>query len=222
MSGPAYARPMTAAAWALLVCAAVAAVGDWVAVAARAKRYEYVCKPLTIAFLIGVAATVDLDVPSSTRTWFLVALLLSLLGDVFLMVPPDLFVAGLGAFLVAHVAYVAGLWSEGIAPLPFALGLAVMVLAGIVVGGRVLRAVRAGAHAALAPPVAAYMAVITLMVVSAIGAGRVVGVAGALLFYCSDATIAWERFVRSHRWHRVAIIVTYHLAQAGLVLSLTT
>ena len=45
-------------------------------------------------------------------------------------------------------------------------------------------------------------------------------VVGAGLFYVSDALIAWNRFVAETRHGRVAIMVTYHLAQMGLVLSL--
>jgi len=46
----------------------------------------------------------------------------------------------------------------------------------------------------------------------------VVGVAGALLFLTSDSLIAEQRFVASRSWQPLAIIVTYHLALAGLVL----
>jgi len=49
----------------------------------------------------------------------------------------------------------------------------------------------------------------------------VAGIAGAGLFYVSDALIAWNRFLRETRHGRLAIIITYHLAQIGLVLSLT-
>ena len=45
-------------------------------------------------------------------------------------------------------------------------------------------------------------------------------VIGAILFYVSDALIGWTRFVRDVRHGRVAIMVTYHLGQIGLVLSL--
>ena len=73
---------------------------------------------------------------------------------------------------------------------------------------------------ALAGPVVAYMGVISAMVASAIGVGHVMGVIGAGLFYVSDALIAWNRFVRETRHHAVAIMVTYHLGQMALVLSL--
>ena len=49
---------------------------------------------------------------------------------------------------------------------------------------------------------------------------RPVAIAGALLFYASDAILAWDRFVAPKRWGRVATHVTYHTGQALLVLSL--
>ena len=71
-------------------------------------------------------------------------------------------------------------------------------------------------------PVIAYMTVISLIVASAIGTGEGLAIGGAGLFYCSDTLIAWNRFVRPRRWFPLAIIVTYHAGQAGLVLSLAT
>ena len=47
-----------------------------------------------------------------------------------------------------------------------------------------------------------------------------VGVVGASLFFASDALIAWNRFIGETRQGALAIIITYHLAQVGLVLSL--
>ena len=46
---------------------------------------------------------------SAVRAWFVAALVLCLAGDVFLMLPKDLFVAGLASFLLGHLCYVAGL-----------------------------------------------------------------------------------------------------------------
>ena len=69
-------------------------------------------------------------------------------------------------------------------------------------------------------PVTAYMAVISAMVVCAAGTGDGVAVAGAALFYASDALIGISRFVRSTPWAPVAIMVTYHVGQCLLVLSL--
>jgi hypothetical protein len=64
---------MTTASWTLLVVAWVLAVGNWVAVARRQKRLEYVCKPVTLAALIGMALALD-PTHGDTRAWFVVAL----------------------------------------------------------------------------------------------------------------------------------------------------
>ena len=40
------------------------------------------------------------------------------------------------------------------------------------------------------------------------------------VFYASDATLAWNRFVRPLRHGHLAVMVTYHLGQIGLVLGL--
>jgi uncharacterized membrane protein YhhN len=205
---------MTSAAAFLLGMAAVFAVADWVAVALGRKALEYAAKPLAMAALVGVAvALVPED--ESTRSWFVAALVLSLAGDVFLMLPRDLFVAGLAAFLLGHLAYVAG----------FGVGeawpwiLAVVVVAAAV-GTPVVRALLRDGHRDLLGPVAAYMAVISVMVACAIGTGDAVAIAGGALFMLSDSLIAWNRFVRPLAWAPVTIMVTYHLGQAGLVLSL--
>ena len=179
------------------------------------------CKPLTMVLLIGVAATVDVD-NSAVRGWFVLALALSMLGDVFLMVPRDLFVAGLASFLLGHLGFIVGMWVDGVSTGAFAMGLALAGIAIVVVGRRVLQGVRAGDDPALVVPVAAYMTVISVMLASAIGTQEPFAIGGAALFFCSDALIAWERFVHPRAWHRLAIIVTYHVAQAGLTLSLIT
>lgn len=209
---------MSPAAWALLVAAGAAAAGDWLAVARRWKALEYACKPAAMALLVGVAVALDPAVPAR-RWWFVAAGMLSLTGDVFLMLPADRFVAGLASFLAAHVAYIVGLRVGGGSGLALAGAAVAVALVAGVLARPILRAVRAG-QPGLAAPVAAYMVVISAMVAAALASGVVLAAAGAVLFLASDTLIAWERFVAPRRWHRLAIIVTYHLGQAGLVLSL--
>ncbi|MFL6244066.1 MAG: lysoplasmalogenase [Acidimicrobiia bacterium] len=210
---------MTAGAWTLLVVAAVLAVGDWLAVTRGDKRLEYVCKPGALAALIGVALTLD-PAHGDVRAWFVAALVLSLAGDVFLMLPSDRFVAGLTSFLLAHVAYVVGLTRHGgSAGALLVAAIPVVAVAGLL-GTRVLRAARAGGHQELVGPLIAYMAVIAAMVTCAVASGNVVAAAGAVLFMASDALIAETRFVGPKAWAPVVIMVTYHLGQAGLTLSL--
>jgi len=210
---------VTGPAFVLLALSLAAACFDWLAVHQGQRALEYLCKPLTLVLLIGCALALDPDDPA-VRAWFVVALVLSLIGDVFLMLPKDLFVFGLASFLLGHVAYVIGMQVDGVEAVRFLVG--IVIVAGLlaVIGTRVLKGVRAGPDPSLAGPVVAYMGVISAMVASAIGVGHVMGVIGAGLFYASDALIAWNRFVRETRYHAVAIMVTYHLGQMALVLSL--
>jgi uncharacterized membrane protein YhhN len=147
----------------------VVAVADWAFVASGRRVGEYVCKPLTMVMLIATALRLDVS-NHAVLVAFVIALVFSLIGDVFLMLPGERwFVFGLAAFLVGHLGYVVGLWLDGVSLGAFAIGLAVVVAAVAVIGRRILRGVAEGDDPALAKPVIAYIAVISLMVASAIG-----------------------------------------------------
>jgi uncharacterized membrane protein YhhN len=212
---------VTRASEAFLVAALLLAITDWVAVVRGSKPVEYFFKPATIVALIGAA--VALDPACRGQRWlFVAALVLSLAGDVFLMLPKDLFLFGLASFLVAHLAYVSGFLVTRARDLPLAVVAAVVVAAVLATAGRRIVGEVRRRHSGSPLPLAvgAYMAVISVMVVAAGVAGRPLALGGALFFYLSDALIAWNRFVKPLRWGPVAIIVTYHLAQIGLVASL--
>ena len=211
---------MNASVVLLLVLMLTVAVVDWIAVHVQNKRLEYLAKPATMVFLI--AAVLAMDTPSTTaRTCFVVALAFSLLGDVFLMLPDRerWFVFGLGAFLIGHLAYIPGLWALGVTAGPLLVGLLIVVASMATLGRHIVTGVR-GTEPKLAVPVTVYMLVISVMVASAIGTLRPAAIVGAVLFYCSDALIAWNGFIKEYAWGKVAIMVTYHLGQLGLALSL--
>jgi uncharacterized membrane protein YhhN len=211
---------VTTTAWVLLAVAGVLAVADWSAVATRNPLLEYGAKPGTLAALVGVALVLNPE-HSDVRAWFVAALILSLAGDVFLMLPNDLFVPGLASFLLAHVAYTVGFdLHPGSAAALTGASVAVVVV-GAVLASRIVTRVRHD-HPSLVGPVVAYMVVISAMVASALAAGPVLAAVGAVLFYGSDTLIAWDRFVRPRGWMPLAIIVTYHAGQAALVLSLAS
>ena len=58
------------------------------------------------------------------------------------------------------------------------------------------------------------------MLAVAVASGNPLAAVAAALFVASDSMIAWSRFVAPFAAAPVAIMVTYHLAQAGFVLSL--
>lgn len=210
---------MTSAAWLVLALAGLFAVGDWASRLRHSRRLEYVCKPSALAGLLVVALLLDPTDPAR-RAWFVAALAFSLAGDVLLMLPSDRFVAGLAAFLVGHLCYLAGFWTDGPAAAALAAAAVVVALLVVPVAVRLLRALRGEDRRPLRAPVAAYVVVISLMLATALATGEVLAAAGAALFVLSDTLIAWDRFVTPLRWAPVAIMVTYHLGQAGLTLSL--
>jgi uncharacterized membrane protein YhhN len=130
------------------------------------------------------------------------------------MLPADLFLPGLAAFLCAHLAYVAAFEAT---PLARGVWFAIVLLVSAPLS---LRLLRAAPGLPLRIAVGAYMLVIALMVGSAIASGSLVAAAGAVLFMASDAMIALSRFVGPFAGARVAIIVTYHAGQLLLVWAL--
>jgi len=205
----------------VLGAAAIAAVVDWIAVARRPNRVERVAKPLTLVLLIAFAVALSPD-DAGQRAWFVVALMCSLAGDLLLLPSVDRFVLGLAAFLVAHVAYIIGFVVGGIVLAAIPVAAVLVALVAIPLGRRLVAGARASGDEAVIAPVVVYVFVIATMVVAALADADRVAVAGALLFMSSDALIGWTRFVRSIRWAPVTIMVSYHVGQALIVLSLVT
>jgi uncharacterized membrane protein YhhN len=212
---------VNAAAAVAFVVAGVFAVANWVAKVRHDRRLEYVAKPATLTALVVAAATLD-PTDEAQRWWFVAALVFSLAGDVLLMLPSDRFVAGLAAFLVAHLCYVVGFWLDPPSALGLLVAAAVVVAFVMPVAAQVVRALRGGDDRELVVPVVVYIGVITAMVVSAVASGNGVAAAGAVLFAASDSMIAFDRFVAPFSAAPVAIMVTYHVGQALLVASLVT
>ncbi len=214
--------------WAPIGVAALMAVVDWLAVwhgGRSGLAVERIAKPAVIVALLVAVLTAHAWTPEAqaARPWLVVALVASLVGDILLL-PPGRFVPGLVAFLVAHLAYLVALLHlpGGEAWLVAGAVTAVIVVATL---GRVL--VKAASGRGLAGPVLAYLVAICLMAVAATRTGVPLAILGAWLFVASDAMLGWGRLrasrpdpSRGGRGMRVAVMVTYHLAQGLLVLAL--
>jgi uncharacterized membrane protein YhhN len=209
---------LTPFAWALFAATGVVAVADWFAVATSRRRLEYAAKPAVMVGLIAVTAALQ-PISQVERVFFVAALALGLLSDVFLMLPRDMFLVGLVAALVEHVAYIAGFRARDFHVGLLAAALAVAVVSVAVVMPAIYRALRK-TRPSLVAPVIAYVAVFVVMVASAGGTGSGVALAGALVFFYSDALLAWNRFVKPVGSGRFVNIIAYHSGQALLVLSL--
>jgi uncharacterized membrane protein YhhN len=141
---------------------------------------------------------------------------LSLAGDVFLLPQVDRFRSGLSAFLLGHLAYLAGFRRAAFHPEALWVAAPVLILAALALLPRILRSAPAGLQA----PISLYALTILAMVGAAAGTRQPAAIAGAALFLVSDGLLAWGRFVGELPRGRLLVIVTYHLAQGLLTASI--
>lgn len=184
------------------------------------RRGVYLFKPLTTVLILALAATAGEPVSRGYQALVCAGLLFSLTGDVFLMLPRDRFVAGLAAFLIAHLFYVAAF-----APRPPALA-APLGLAAVLTYGAVLLRSLWPHLGTLRAPVAFYGVALMAMAWQAMErwavletAPALLGAAGAVLFVASDSLLALERFVRRGAWGQAVVLGTYFTAQWLIALS---
>ncbi|MCB9662741.1 MAG: lysoplasmalogenase [Alphaproteobacteria bacterium] len=167
------------------------------------------------AFL-GLAWNVGLAEVAPHGPWMVGGLLLSALGDALLLADDKrVFLAGLVAFLLAHVAYAVAYALLGPA-LPWVAAGAVGMLALGVGVDRWLGT----AAGRLRPAVLAYTVAIGVMVSLAAGVpGRPLLTLGAVLFAISDLFVARQRFVAAEVRNRLVGLPLYYLAQILLVVA---
>jgi uncharacterized membrane protein YhhN len=218
------------AGYPVLALALFLAVADWLAVARDRRALEFVFKPATLVAVLVAAGLLTRGPHDAWQArFFLPGLGFSLVGDVLLMLRGKrFFLGGLVAFLLAHLCYIVGFnrtlppWSS------FAI---LIPVAGI--GGFLLRKLAQGLRKRgeenMLAPVAIYSVVLSGMLFSAWatlfrpGWGVVregLAIAGASLFFASDAMLAWDRFVAPFPLARLWIHLTYHLGQMALAMSI--
>ena len=204
----------------------ISALLDWYAVYKGWKKFEYILKPLTMVFLF-IFFFISSNGLEGIALWFGIGIVFSLAGDIFLMLPKEQFIAGLVAFLLAHVAYIIG-FNLSFPPLD-AFGIVMAVLIGTT-GAKLYQNIAVGlikqGKKTLLKPVLAYTAVISIMLLSAIltfsrpewdtNVSATVSI-GAILFMLSDAILAWNKFVSPIKNGRTMNMAAYHLGQIILI-----
>lgn len=209
---------------AIAIAAALAIIG---ALVPELRWLHYASKPLATLLVVALVASAQAG-ETHYRRAVVAGLVLSAVGDVFLMLPtmpgaPDWFVFGLASFLCAHVAYLVAFCAR--ARLlsdwrPFA-GYSLLA-------GGVLAVLWPHLPGPLRAPVVVYVVLLAAMAAqSAVvwlrwrdGTSRLAALGGAF-FVASDATLAIDRFVSPFPAAIVVVLVTYWTAQALIGLSAT-
>ena len=189
---------------------------------AAGRTAHRLSKPLATLGLLAIPVLDAGGAPPRLRLAIGVALLLSLAGDVFLMLPGDRFAEGLAAFLAAHVAYLVAFTAD--APL---LGKPLPAAALAAVAAAAVALLWRGVPTPLRLPVVVYVAALVAMAGQAAsralapGApGSSLAAAGALLFVVSDGVLATDRFRTRLPAAPVWVLSTYWAAQSLIALSL--
>lgn len=177
-------------------------------------------KPLATALIFVLAWRARPAQSPRYRRWILAGIACSLLGDVFLMLPGDLFVPGLVAFLCGHLCFIAAFLGDsrfGARPL--------LLLASLGYGSVNLYLLWDAIGTPLRVPVIVYVLVLASMGGQALVRARLfaqrgdaqapaarLAALGALMFLLSDSLLAWNRFHGAIPWSSLWVLSAYYLA----------
>lgn len=186
-----------------------------IAIIFRQKEHTIVYaifKPLTTILIISIGLFIYYQTKSNYSIVILIALLFSLIGDVFL-ISDNYFLPGLASFLIAHICFIIGFttlygFNSNIIPLTFL----------VLIGGLYYNYLRKDLKS-FAIPVLVYIAVILVMNWQAINliisSGKAIFYSLALasiLFSFSDAILAYNKFKKPFKSAEVLILSTYWIA----------
>lgn len=178
------------------------------------QRLKWLFKPLASAAFITAAFMVDAHHHPFGIT-VIVGLCLSALGDI-LLIPRSTglpFLAGLGAFLLGHVAYSVAFAVRGIDMSAVAIAAVPLIVFGVVVH----RWLSPDVPRLLQKPVVAYIVVICSMAALSVGtyaaAGDIREPIAATLFVASDISVGIDRFKNGGFGNRAWGVPLYFSAQ---------
>lgn len=184
------------------------------------RGLHYVFKPLTTLLVLALAWRQP-GAAGRYRHWIVIGLALSTAGDVFLMLPFDGFVFGLGSFLLAHLAYLVALrqrggWWRVRWPMAAYAGVAALVLVRL----------WPDLPNELKLPVIVYVFALAGMAAQAASVWREradastrIAAIGGAFFVTSDALLALDRFSTPLPMASTWVLATYWIAQGCIARS---
>lgn len=178
------------------------AVFHLLAIVLQWEELVFFSKPLLLIVLAASFFTATYSINNTWKYSMLLGLLLSCLGDTLLLFAGDLyFILGLGAFLLAHVAYiltfcVLSKWQfEGVVSRPTLLAILLVYWIAMIV------LLLTNAPKELLFPVLVYATVIVTMAITVLNLKPILSSSlfwrlfmGALIFMISDSLIAIDKF----------------------------
>jgi len=184
------------------------------------RYHVYVCKPLTMLFILVIAARAGPPGGSLYQCAIIAGLACSLAGDILLMLPSDRFTAGLVSFLIAHLFYIAAFVRGA------GFRASLWLLLPFIIYGTFMLGILAPHLDKMRLPVLVYMAVILLMAWQAWarwermrGHEALLASLGAVLFLISDSALAVNRFRGRYGSASAVVLSTYFTGQYLIALS---
>lgn len=196
---------------ALMISNIVADLKGW-------KSLKYLTKPSVMVAIIVTLFAAGAPHDLQFRYLILAGLIFSLAGDVFLMLEKDLFIWGLGSFLVAHVFYVVAFAMD----VPWSPQQALYIIPFLLIAGIMLRVLWPKLPGKLRLPVIVYVLALILMGWMAArrfdaqifpGQADALCLVGAVLFLISDGVLSIRRFIDKKPLYQVIVLGTYFPAQ---------
>jgi uncharacterized membrane protein YhhN len=187
----------------------------------KSPSLKMVFKPITTAVIIYFAFLQGGSSFPFYKIMILIGLGLSLVGDIFLMLPRERFVAGLVAFLTAHLVFISAFVFD------FPLHYNWMYLAPVALYLLILLKMLMPHTGKMTLPVVVYALVIgTFLWLAGCrygtqpAEGTFYALSGALLFVLSDSLLAFNKFVKTLKWAPGVLMVLYWAALYFLALSI--
>ena len=187
-------------------------------------RLTYLFKPLTLLLMLLVVSCYVPNAPANYLSWIFLGLLFSMFGDIFLMLEKEKFILGLSSFFLAHFFYIVA-FTNFIDLQNIHWWLVILLLVATIVIWFYLKE----STGRLLIPVSFYMGVIVLMSLAAghwflqssgdLRLPATLAFIGALIFMCSDTSLAINRFKKKYPCGQFVTLSTYYLAQIFFVLS---
>lgn len=174
--------------------------------------FHWVTKIIPILVLLATLVMAFKGDKNKEVMLFIAGLVFCMGGDIFLAVDREnLFIFGLGSFLVGHIFYITAL-------LPLEaknrLGLTSLTVYGVIIMSILL-----GKLGSLLIPVLAYMLILLAMAATTMlsRSSNAWLILGGVSFTASDSLIGLDKFLSPIPYAGLFIMVTYYLAQYALV-----